>query len=258
MLNIKLKRPLIVFDLESTGLNPRHDRIVEIAAVKVFPDGTQDKLVERLNPQRKIPREVSELHGIRDEDVVNCPKFVDVAGEISKFFRDSDLAGFSVQQFDIPLLQSEFSRVGVNFPASDCRVIDAKTIFHKKEPRDLTAAFAFYCGKEHTDAHGALPDVMATLEVLEGEINRYPDLPETVDELHEFCNPDDPDALDPKGRFRWRDKEVVLGFGKKAGLSLKEVARKDPEYLRWMIRKDFSDDVKYIAKEALEGRFPQE
>lgn len=256
MLNIKLTRPLIIFDLESTGLNPRHDRIIEIAAVKITAQGEREELVKRLDPERKIPREVSALHGITDADVSGCPKFVDVAGGINKFFRDSDLAGFGVQQFDIPLLQAEFKRVGVSFPAPDCRVIDAKTIFHKKEPRDLSAALAFYCGREHTDAHGALPDAQATLEVLEGELKTYDDLPATVDALHEFCNPEDPDALDPKGRFRWREEEVVIGFGKKAGLPLKEVARKNPEYLRWMIRKEFSDEAKYIAKEALEGRFP--
>ena len=253
-----ISRPLIIFDIESTGLNPRHDRIVELGALKIMPEGEQQTLHERINPQRKIPKEVADLHGISNEDIKDCPVFMDIAGQINRFFRDCDLAGFGIQQFDIPLLQAEFSRVGVTFPAADCRIIDAKTIFHKKEPRDLSAAYRFFCGKDHIDAHGALPDASVTYEVLKGELTKYDDLPRDIEKLHEFCNPNDPNAIDPRGRFRWQDGEVVIGFGKKSGLSLRKVARDEPDYLQWMIRKDFSEEAKAVARDALEGRFPEE
>jgi len=257
MFEENLTRPLIIYDIESTGLNPRHDRIVELGALKIFPNGQREEFQQRLNPARKIPKQVTELHGISDQDVADSPKFEDGAGKLKAFLRDAELAGFGIQQFDIPMLRAEFARVGVDFPAKDCRIIDAKTIFHKKEPRDLSAAYQFFCGKQHTDAHGAMPDVLATYEVLKGELAKYNELPRDISKLHEFCNPEDPDAIDPKGRFRWQEEEVVIGFGKKAGLTLKEIARKEPDYLRWMIRKDFSPQAKAVAQAALEGRFPE-
>ena len=255
-MELQLKRPLVVFDLETTGTNVRYDRIVEIAAIKVFPDGRRERFVTRLNPQRSIPESVIAIHGIRDDDVKDCPTFADVAPKLLRFLEGVDLAGFGIVRFDIPVLTAEFQRAGFEFSPRNANLLDAQMIFHKRERRDLTAALHFYCDEELVGAHGAEADAIAALKVLEGQVRRYSDLPRTAEELGRYCNPMDSEALDPANRLRWNDKEVVLAFGEYAGHSLREMAAERPQYLQWILRKQFPREVKEIVRNALDGRFP--
>lgn len=253
---LTLKRPLIVLDLETTGTNPRLDRIVEIGAVKLHPDGRRETWARRVNPQRPIPPEAAAVHGIRDEDVATAPTFAEIAFDLCRFLGGADLAGFGIIKFDLPMLGEEFRRANVTFATDDVQVIDAQRIYHMREPRTLTAALRFYCDREHVGAHGAMADVQATLEVLEGQLRRYPDLPGDVTRLDQLCQQRRDGALDAGGRLRWRGGEVVLGFGPKSGVSLRELVANDASFLRWMLNKDFPDDVKRVIREAFEGRFP--
>jgi len=253
---LELQRPLVVFDLETTGTNPRVDRIVEIAALKVLVDGQNESLELRVNPGRLIPPEATVIHGITNEDVANAPTFESEALRILRFMAGCDLAGFGVLRFDVPLLRLEFRRAGIDFDVSGVRVVDAQRIFHLREPRNLTAAVRFYCGQSHDLAHTAMGDTLATWRVLQSQCARYTDLPRTVEGLDQFCNPRDPDSVDEEGKLKWRDNEVIIAFGQKSGLTLRELAAKDSGYLRWIVNKDFSAEVKAIARDALEGKFP--
>lgn len=254
-MHLELSHPLVILDFEATGLNPRYDRIVEIGALKVHPDGRRETYEQRINPERPIPPQAMAVHGIRDADVAAAPTFGDIADRLHDFLRGCDLAGFGIEQYDLPLLKAEFGRVGIHFDARGNHVIDAKTIFHKKEPRDLSAALDFYCGKRHDGAHSAMDDVNATFDVLQQQTLHYDDLPRDADGLARFCNPPDADAVDPEGRLRWAGDEIVLAFGQKRGLSLRQLMREEPGYLKWILKKDFSDDVKSVVRDALAGRF---
>lgn len=253
---LTLKRPLIVLDLETTGTNPRLDRIVEVGAVKLHPDGRRELWKRRLNPQRPIPPGATAVHGIRDEDVATAPTFAEIAFDLCRFLGGADFAGFGIIKFDLPLLAEEFRRVSIAFPPPDAKLVDAQRIYHMREPRTLSAALRFYCDREHVGAHGAEADVLATIDVLEGQLRRYPDLPASVDDLDRLCQQRRDGAIDPGGRLRWSGGEVVLGFGPKAGMSLRELVARDASFLRWILNKDFPAEVKTIVREALEGRFP--
>jgi len=253
----ELQRPLVVLDLESTGLNPRYDRIVEVAALKLHPDGRRERFHRRVNPQRPMPPAAASVHGLTDAVLAKEPPFVSVAGELIGFLRGADLAGFGIAQFDLPLLRAEFARVGVTLAETDLRVVDAKVIYHRKEPRTLAAALRFYCNEEHADAHSAEADVRATLSVIEGQLARYPDLPRSVSELDRYCQPDREGAVDREGRLKWSAGEVVVNFGQKSGVLLRELAEREPKYLQWMLNRDFSPEVKAIVRDALNGKFPE-
>ena len=257
MLKLKLDRPLAVFDIEATGLNPRSDRIVELAVTRLMPDRTRTSHAYRVNPGIPIPAEATAMHGITDADVASCPPFVSVAGEILKRFEGCDLAGYNIGRFDIPMLEEEFLRVGQKFSMDDRRILDAQRIFHQREPRDLTAALAFYCGEMHLDAHGAEADVTATIRVLEGQFERYSDLPHDMEKLDEYCNPRDPAWVDRTGKLRWRKNEVVLNFGRKKDTPLRELIDHDPGFIKWMLKNDFPRDFQDILRSALEGKWPQ-
>ena len=253
---LQLTRPFIIFDLETTGTNVRHDRIVEIAALKIHPDARREDFITRVNPERPIPESAMRVHGIRDEDVRDCPTFAQIAADLYRFFNGCDIGGFSVLRFDIPVLIEEFRRAGFEFAVDNVRVVDAQVIFHKKEPRNLSAALQFYCGLEHVDAHGAKADALATLKVIEGQLERYPDLPGDIEALDRFCNPREKAALDPANRLRWNGDEVVLAFGEYAGYSLHDMVKNHPKYLEWILRKQFPAEVKAIIREALRGNYP--
>jgi DNA polymerase-3 subunit epsilon len=173
------------------------------------------------------------------------------------FIAGCDLAGFGIARFDVPLLTHEFERAGLTYRIDSLRIVDALTIFHRKERRDLTAAVRFYCGRELADAHSAEADARAALDVLRGQVEKYADLPKDVDGLHAFCNPVDEDTVDPEGKLRWRDGEVIIAFGQKNGMTLRQMAASEPGYLKWMLNKDFSEQVKDIARNALDGVFPK-
>ena len=265
---IPLKRPLVVFDLETTGLFPRKDRIVEIAAVRMNPDGTEDRLEHLVNPEMAIPPETTAIHGIDDKMVRNCPTFRELADEIYAFFDGCDVAGFNSDRYDIPCLESEFVRVGRNFSAAVVNRLDVQRIYHKMEPRDLSAAVQFYCNRSHDGAHGALADAVATRDVLAAQLvranapgndgDRYAVLKgKDIEELDGYFVPHDPLNADRSGMFRWRDGILYVNFGKKKGTPLKTIMLKEPSFLRWIVKGDFDPDVKAIAADALEGRLPR-
>lgn len=259
---IPLRRPLIVFDIESTGTSPRADRILELAALRLNPNGSLDERVWLVNPTVKIPVESIAIHGITDAEVATCPTFAEVALEIFSFFSGCDLAGFSAGYFDAQILNEEFLRCGIrDFHPEGRALVDAQKIYHKREPRDLTAALRFYCGRElGADAHGALADARATLEVIIGQLERYPDLPRDVDALDRLFNPQDPFNVDRMGRWRWVNGEVTVNFGKKKGMALRALAadRHDGQsFLKWMVKGDFPEDTRAVAENALKGIFPE-
>ena len=248
---LALDRPVVVFDTETTGVNPRTDRIVEIACVKITPDGRREEWVRRVNPGIPIPPASTAIHGIRDEDVKGLPPFREVARELADFLEGCDLAGYNISGFDLPALRIEFLRAGIAFDVAGRRLLDAQRIFFVREPRHLSAAARFYCQAEHDGAHGALADAEMTLRVLEGQLARYPDIPRSVPELHElFCAGLDQD-LDPEGRFRLVHGEPTVNFGKNRGRSLREMSREEPGFLRWILKGDFSEPVKEIARRYL-------
>lgn len=255
--NLKLTKPMIFFDLEATGTNPQVDRIVEICVAKLSPGGQSEVKTRRINPGVPIPFESTEIHGIKNEDVANEPSFSSIAASLYMYFEDCDIAGYNIIRYDIPLLCNEFKRAGFNFSTDGRRLIDAQNIFHKMEPRTLSAAYSFFCGKELNNAHNAEADVLATVAVLDAEMERYPKLPRNIDELHEFCNPTDPNSIDKTGKFKWNENnDAVVAFGKNKGILLKDIAVQNPNFLSWITRMDFQDDAKKIAKDALAGKFP--
>lgn len=254
---LRLERPLVVFDLEATGLNKRVDRIVSLALVRYEPVGTAEKVHYLINPTIPIPPEVSELHGITDEDVKDAPTFEEMAGIIERHFEGADLAGYNVLGYDIQMLTEEFARAGREFSMEGRRVLDAQRIFFRNEPRDLTAALRYYCGQDHTDSHDAMGDVLATIQVLGGQFERYDELPQDMDGLHEYCDPRDPTWVDQTGRLKWSRGEVVFNFGKFQGQSLRETIIEDPNFLTWLLRSDFPPDTKQIVRNAMNGIFPE-
>ena len=257
MPNLKLVRPLVVFDIESTGVSPRKDRIIELAAIKLMPDGEEISKCWLMNPGVPIPPETTAIHGISDEIVKDCPTFADKAEEIFEFFRGCDLSGFNADRFDIPCLEEEFARIGMAFAPSARKHVDVQRIYHKKEPRDLSAAVRFYLGRNHDGAHGAEADTRATLEVLKAQMAKYSDLPATVDEMDEFLVPHDPMNADRAGTLRWKDGELTINFGKKKGESLKKLLLNEPNYLKWILKGDFDTEVRMIIKDLLDnGRLP--
>ncbi len=256
-LPLKLSRPLVIFDIESTGTNRRADRIIDLAIVKILPDGKQESHTFRVNPQMPIPPESTEIHGIRDEDVKDAPPFPQIARQVADLLNGCDLGGYNISGFDVPLLCEEFARAGVPFEADSRRILDAQRIFHKRVPRDLPAALAFYCGEMHLTAHDAMGDVAATLRVIEGQFEKYPDLPHDMDALDAYCNPRDPKWVDRTGKLKWVDGEASINFGKKQGQKLRDVAKTEPSFLNWMLKSDFPRDTLEIVQNALKGKYPE-
>ena len=251
-LNLKLDRPLVVFDIESTGVNARQDRIIELAAIRVDPDGTETEKCWLLNPGVPIPAETTEIHGITDDIVKDCPTFAEAAAEIEEFFRGCDLSGFNADRFDIPCLEEEFARVGRNFGSGDRRHVDVQRIYHKKEPRDWTAAVRFYCGRDHAGAHGAEAGTRATLDVLKAQLAKYPDLPKTTAEMDEFLVPRDPLNADRKGLLRWINGALCVNFGQKKGVKLTDLFVHEKNWLKWFVKGNFETDARMIVNDLLE------
>lgn len=255
--NIKLDKPLVFFDLEATGISVQKDRIVEVSVLKIFPDGKKQTNTRRVNPEMPIPESASLIHGIYDKDVAEAPTFRDIAQNLKNYITDCDLAGYNIAKFDIPMLEAEFARVGVEFSTENCRIVDVFNIFCKLYPRNLSAAYEFFCGKKLEDAHSAEADTLATFDVFLGQLAKHEEIPRDMNLLHDYCNNSDPDAVDKNRRFKWQDGEVIVNFGKNNGTKLKVIAENDPNFLRWLIRSDFPEDVKTIARNALVGVFPE-
>jgi len=250
-----LQRPLVVFDLETTGLDAAQDRIVEIACVTLHPDGRRESWCRRVNPGRPIDPAATAVHGITDADVAGELPFPLLAEEIHVRFQGVDLGGFNVLGFDILMLAAEFRRAGLSFPPADARIVDCQRIFHQLERRNLTAAVALYCGRPHAGAHGALADTEATADVLLGQLRHYPDLPTDVPALHAFCV--GAQAIDNQGKLVWQQGEAAFTFGKHRGRTLRAAIAQDRSYIQWMLKGEFPTEVQDILRAALDGRFPQ-
>lgn len=245
-MKLKLERPIIFFDLETTGTNVTKDRIVQISMLKVFPGESAPK--ERtllVNPGCPIPPEATAVHRITDEDVKNAPRFAEVARKIAESFESCDIAGFNSTRFDLPLLCEEMVRAGVNFDISNARLIDVQTIFHKKEQRTLVAAYRFYCDKDLEGAHSADADTRATYEVFLAQLDKYTDLPADIDGLAEYSSMNR--NVDLMGRFIRDDKgKVVFNFGQHKGKEVEKVIKEFPGYYQWMLEGDFPANTKNV------------
>lgn len=245
-MKLKLTRPLVFFDLETTGLDFVADRIVELSYYKLYPDGGSESRTWRINPERPIPEQTSRIHGITDDDVRDCPTFRRIANEVVAVLEGCDLAGYNSNHFDIPMLAEELLRAGVDFDLKKCRMVDAFVIFQKNEPRNLTAAYRFYCGKNLEGAHSADADTKATAEVLQAQLERYPDLPDTVDKLAAYTTQQR--TVDFAGKIVYNDKgEEVFGFGRYKGQPVREVLLKDCGYYGWLMQGNFPQYTKNIV-----------
>ena len=244
-MKLNLKNPVVFFDLETTGVNITSDRIVEISYLKVYPNGDETSKTKRINPEMHIPEEASKVHGIYDEDVKDSPTFKQVAKEIAADFEGADIAGFNSNRFDVPLLAEEFLRAGVDLDMTRRKFIDVQVIFHKMEQRTLVAAMKFYCGKELEGAQSADADTRATYEVLQAQLDRYPELQNDINYLSEFSS--HTNNVDFAGRIVYNEKGVeVFNFGKHKGIPVREVFQRDPSYYSWMMQGDFTLNTKQV------------
>ena len=246
---LALKRPIVFFDLETTGTDNVKDRIVELAFIKILPDGKRDKFVKRINPGISIPPEVTAIHGISDEDVKNCPTFKLIAHQLYDWMKGCDLGGYNSSKFDLPLLAEEFLRVGINVDFTERHMIDVQQIFFKMEARTLSAAYSFYCKKELTNAHSAEADIDATIEVLEAQLNRYDTLGTEVPALHQFTHTDE--YVDYARRIVMKDGHPVFNFGKHKGRRVEDIFTAEPQYYDWMMQADFALHTKQKISEIL-------
>lgn len=251
MAQLALKKPIIFFDLEATGTDTGTDRIVEIAMIKLNPNGTRDKYVKRINPTIPISAEATTIHGISNEDVKDCPTFKQVAKEISEWMKGCDLGGYNAVRFDIPMLAEELLRAGVNVDFTERQFVDAQQIFFKMESRTLAAAYEFYCNKQLTNAHSAEADIEATVEVLEAQLDKYKDtIVNDVKELHVFTNGEE-ECVDYARRMVMKDGHPIFNFGKYKGRKVEEVFTEQPQYYDWMMNADFPLHTKQKLTEIL-------
>ena len=244
-MKLQLKKPIIFFDLETTGTQVATDRIVQLSYIKVMPSGEEISRNYYINPERPIPAETTAVHHITDEMVADKPTFRQLAQTLANDMAGCDFGGFNSNRFDVPLLIEEFLRSGVNMDFSKCRFVDVQNIFHKKEQRTLSAAYQFYCGRELDGAHSADADTRATYEVLQAQLDRYPDLRPDVEFLGEFCRMNR--NVDPMGSFVYDDKDrIVFNFGKHKGVPVIDVLRREPSYYTWMMQGQFPLSTKKV------------
>lgn len=238
-MDLNLANPIVFFDLETTGINIAKDRIVEISVLKIHPNGKEEQKTVRVNPEMHIPEEASNVHGIYDEDVKDCPVFKNIAKDLARYIEGCDLGGYNSNRFDIPLLAEEFLRAEVDFDMSKRKFIDVQTIFHKMEQRTLSAAYNFYCQKSLEDAHTAAADTMATYEVLKAQLDRYGDkLENSIEFLSKFSTQNK--NVDFAGFIIYNDKGVeVFNFGKNKGLPVEKVLKEQQGYYDWVMKSDF-------------------
>ena len=257
-IHLLLTRPLVCVDLEATGVSPGQDRIVQIAVATIAPDGTVSTWSSLVNPEQPIPPDATAIHGISDAMVADAPTFAQLAETVSALPAECDLTGYNVERFDRRMLAAEFRRVELEDPTVGARIIDAYTLFVRQEPRRLDDALRFYGveGQQDRRPHDARSDVEATVAVLVAQLKAYGELPRRVDDLHDWLHPRDPNQIDADGRLVWREGVATVAFGAQAGTSLADLAVTDRGFLEWILRKDFSDEVKAIVQSALAGQFP--
>lgn len=244
-MQLNLTKPLIFLDLETTGVDPAKDRIVEISMIKVFPDGAKETKTRRINPEMPIPAAASAIHGIYDKDVKDCPTFKSVSKSLAAYIEGCDFAGYNSNKFDIPVLVEEFLRSDIDIDIKKRRFVDVQNIFHKMEQRTLVAAYKFYCGKELDNAHSAEADTLATYEVMLSQLERYPELQNDMDFLAEFSSRDQ--CVDFAGRIIYNEAGVeVFNFGKHKGRPVVQVFKEEPGYYAWMMNGDFPQYTKKI------------
>ncbi|MBL0057186.1 MAG: 3'-5' exonuclease [Chitinophagaceae bacterium] len=247
---LSLSRPIAFIDLETTGVSLSSDRIVEIAIIKLLPDGSRQAKRKLINPQMPIPPQSSEVHGITDEMVANAPTFKQVANEIKMFIDNCDLGGYNSNRFDIPILMEEFLRSGLDVDLSNRRMVDVQHIFYTMEPRTLSAAYKFFCEKELINAHSAEADIDATIEVLMAQLKRYEQLGNSIDSILGVIGEEK--IVDYARRFGYDDKgNEIFNFGKHKGKTVAEVLRTEPQYYDWMMRGDFPLHTKQKLTEIL-------
>ncbi|MCL2502275.1 MAG: 3'-5' exonuclease [Bacteroidales bacterium] len=247
-MQLNLKNPILFFDLETTGLNVASDRIVELSAIKIMPNGKEEIKTRRLNPTIPISAEAMAIHRITNEDVADCPTFKEIAKSLAQWIEGCDLAGYNSIKFDIPILAEEFLRAGIHVDFRKRKIIDVQNIFHKMEQRTLIAAYKFYCNKDLNDAHSAEADALATYEVLKSQLDRYSELKNDVAFLAEFSSKNR--NLDYAGRIILNEQdEPVVNFGKHKGRKVRDVFRDEPSYYAWIMDGDFTLDTKRVLTE---------
>ncbi len=248
-MNLQLEKPIAFIDLETTGINLSNDRIVEIAIVKILPDGTKQVKRKLINPTIPIPAAASEIHGITNVMVKDAPTFKQVANEVKQFIENCDIAGYNSNRFDIPMLVEEFLRCDLNIDIENRKLLDVQKVYHMMEQRTLSAAYKFYCNKELTDAHSAEVDATATFEVLESQIEKYKQIGSTVESIVKFTG--DEEIVDFSRRFIMENGIEIFNFGKHKGKPVTKVLKEEPQYYDWMMRGDFALHTKQKLTEIL-------
>jgi len=248
-MRLALSRPICFIDLETTGINVSSDKIVEIAIVKILPDGTKQVKRKLVNPEIPIPKGASDIHGISDEMVKDAPSFKQIANEIKQFIELSDLAGYNSNRFDIPMLNEEFLRAGIAVDIETRKLLDVQKVYHMMEQRTLSAAYKFYCNKNLEDAHSAEADASATWEILEAQLEKYPQIGSTVEAVVKFTGEDH--IVDFARRFVFENGVEVFNFGKHKGKPVIQVLKEEPQYYDWMMKGDFALHTKQKLTEIL-------
>jgi len=254
---MEISKVLVTLDLETTGVWVDHDKIIEIALIKSYPDGKEEIFNKKVNPSIRIPKIVTQLTGIGNEDVANECKFYEIAQEVLDFIGEAEIAGYNIEKFDLPLLEREINESGLQFNWRNHKIYDAQKAYHINEKRDLTAAYKFYCKKELINAHSALADTKATLEIIKNQVAQYGEGNNNIEILDNFQYKKDENFYDDQRKFRWWNGKLYMMFGKYARkYTLQEVAKKDRKYLQWILSADFSEDIKILINNALIGKFP--
>lgn len=249
---LQLTRPLVSLDLETTGIHTKVDRVVQIGIIKIYPDGSQKEWKTLINPEMLIPSEATKVHHITDEMVGSAPHFSELAPKLLAGFQECDFIGYNIK-FDLSFLNMEFGKCGLVFTSG--KIVDGFRIFQRQEPRNLVAAKRFFLGEDFKEAHDALEDARASIQIVEAQLERYPELPRSVSELHALFNETiSPEHVEASGKISWRNGEAALSFGKHGGVLLRDAPR---QYLAWMATGDFSEEVRRIAREAMNGKFPK-
>ena len=248
-MRLQLNRAICFIDLETKGINVSTDRIVEIAIVKIMPDGTKQVKRKLVNPEMPIPKAASDVHGISDEMLKDAPTFKQIANEVKQFIEASDLAGYNSNRFDIPMLNEEFLRAGINADIETRKLLDVQKVFHMMEQRTLTAAYKFYCNKNLEDAHSAEVDATATWEILEAQLEKYPQIGNSVESIVKFTGEDE--IIDFARRFVFENGVEVFNFGKHKGKPVTQVLKEEPQYYDWMMKGDFALHTKQKLTEIM-------